>query len=151
MIADSEGLALTDDGMKALLELGRGDMRKFLNILQSTAMAFSVLDAKAIYNCTGNPDPEFIDRITELLLSMNFNEIYAEFNQQKVSQGFSLTDIIRELNKSVIEIKFPEKMKIFLIKRMSEIEMRLSQGANEKIQLGALVGAFVESRQITLQ
>lgn len=151
MIADSEGLVLTDDGMKALLELGRGDMRKFLNILQSTAMAFSVLDAKAIYNCTGNPDPEFIDRITELLLSMNFNEIYAEFNQQKVSQGFSLTDIIRELHKSVIEIKFPEKMKIFLIKRMSEIEMRLSQGANEKIQLGALVGAFVESRQITLQ
>ena len=151
LIANCENLDLTEDGLKALVELGQGDMRKYLNILQSTSMAFRVLDARAIYACTGNPDPAFIDRITEILLSLNFNEILQEMTQERMNLGFSLSDIIRELHKCVMNIKFPEKMKMFLVKRMSEIEMRLSQGANEKIQLGALIGAFVEVREVTLQ
>ena len=151
LISNCENLNLTEDGLKALVELGRGDMRKYLNILQSTAMAFNLIDSKAIYLCTGNPDPQFIDRVSEILLSMNFNEIFIEMTQERMNLGYSLTDIIRELHKNVMSVKFPEKMKIFLAKRMSEIEMRLSQGANEKIQLGALIGAFVESRQISIQ
>ena len=149
-IADNEGIGLTEDGLNALVELGRGDMRKYLNILQSTSMAFNTINAKAIYNCTGNPDPEFIERILEVLLTMNFNEIFESINQERMHFGFSLSDIIRELHKNVMEIKFPEKLKMLLVKRMSEIEMRLSEGASEKIQLGALVGAFIESRKLNL-
>jgi replication factor C subunit 3/5 len=151
IIANNERLNLTEDGIKALVELGQGDMRKYLNILQSTSMAFEVIDAKAIYSCTGNPDPVFMDRVAETLLSLNFNEIFDQLSQERLDLGFSLTDIIRELHKTIMKIKFPEKMKMFLIKRIAEIEMRLSQGANEKIQLGALIGAFVESRQLGLQ
>ena len=33
---------ITEDGMKAILQLSQGDMRKSLNILQSTHMAFGV-------------------------------------------------------------------------------------------------------------
>lgn len=151
LIANCENLNLTEDGLKALITLGQGDMRKYLNILQSTSMAFQVLDAKAIYACTGNPDPEFITRVLETLLSLNFNEILNVLNAERISQGFSLSDILRELHKQVMSVKFPEKMKMFLIKRMSEVEMRLAEGANEKIQMGAVIGAFVYARQIALQ
>ena len=40
-IAAAEGLDLTDSGVNAITELGRGDMRKCLNIMQSTSMAFT--------------------------------------------------------------------------------------------------------------
>jgi replication factor C subunit 3/5 len=151
MVAENEAVPLTDDGMEALLTLGNGDMRKYLNILQSTAMAFTRLDQRAIYECTGNPDPEFIDQLIECLLTMNFVEGYERIAKEKVERGFSLTDIIREVHKSVMEIKFPEKMKIALIKQLSEIEYRLSQGASEKVQVGALVAAFISTRNLSLQ
>jgi len=37
-------------------------------------------------------------------------------------------------------------MKMFLVARLSEIEFRLSKGANEKAQIASVVGAFVEVR-----
>lgn len=149
-IAASENLNLTQDGLKALLDLGLGDMRKNLNILQSTSMAFTNIDSESVYSCTGNPHPRLIERMTELLLTLNFNEIYQEFNSNRISLGFALSDILREIHKNVMNIEFPEKMKIFLVKRMSEIEVRLSNGASEKLQLGSLIGAFVEARQLPL-
>ncbi|OMJ77241.1 hypothetical protein SteCoe_23189 [Stentor coeruleus] len=150
MISQCEGLDITEDGINSLVELGNGDMRKYLNILQSTAMAFQHIDSQAVYACTGNPDPVFIDRVLEILLSLNFNEVFEELMKKKVDFGFSLCDILRELHKNLAQITFPEKMKMFLIKRMAEVEMRLSQGANEKIQLGSLIGAFIEARNLNL-
>jgi len=44
---------------------------------------------------------------------------------------------------------FTEQMKMFLICRLSEIEFRLSKGANEKAQIASVVGAFIEVRNIS--
>ena len=40
-VAKSENLTLSDDGKSALTRLANGDMRRALNIMQSTSMAFS--------------------------------------------------------------------------------------------------------------
>lgn len=40
-VAKAENLTLSDDGRTALTRLANGDMRRALNIMQSTAMAFS--------------------------------------------------------------------------------------------------------------
>jgi DNA polymerase III delta prime subunit len=42
--------------------------------------------------------------------------------------------------------KLSDDMKMFLISRMAEIEYRLSQGSNEKVQVASLVGSFIEVR-----
>lgn len=39
---------MTDDGREALLTLSGGDMRKVLNILQSTSMAFDVVNEENV-------------------------------------------------------------------------------------------------------
>jgi replication factor C subunit 3/5 len=51
-----------------------------------------------------------------------------------------------ELHKAVMSTKFTDEMKIYLISRMAEIEYRLAQGCNEKVQVSSLVGAFIEVR-----
>jgi len=40
----------------------------------------------------------------------------------------------------------PDEAEAFLIDRLSTLEYRLSHGVSEKLQLGALVGAFVIAR-----
>lgn len=45
---------MTDDGREALLTLSGGDMRKVLNILQSTSMAFDVVNEENVNICSSN-------------------------------------------------------------------------------------------------
>jgi len=44
--------------------------------------------------------------------------------------------------------KLPDQMKMFLINRLAEIEYRLAQGSNEKVQASSFVGAFIEVRTL---
>ena len=44
---------MTEDGRQALLDLAHGDMRRVINILQSTSMAFDVVSEEALYTCVG--------------------------------------------------------------------------------------------------
>ena len=41
----------------------------------------------------------------------------------------------------------PVRVKVELVERLAEVEYRLASGTNERLQLGALVGAFVEARE----
>lgn len=56
-------------------------------------------------------------------------------------------DVRRELLPHVTSISMPPSAKADLVEHMAEIEYRLAFGTNDGIQLGALVGAFVEARQ----
>jgi replication factor C subunit 3/5 len=121
-IALNEGLSLTEDGLSAILSLGFGDMRKNVNILQSTALAFKVIDSNAVYASTGNPHPDHIQSILNLLLTNNFSDIFQHILNLKIDNGLALGDILRDLHKLLLDIEFPEKMKCFLMKQLSEIE-----------------------------
>lgn len=46
-----------------------------------------------------------------------------------------------------MKLKIPPKMMMFLLEKLAEIEVRLSSGSSEKLNLGALVGAFQLVRQ----
>lgn len=64
-----EKLTATEDGKEALYNLSGGDMRKILNVLQSTSLAFDVVNEKHVYACVGQPDPHVIKRILQILLN----------------------------------------------------------------------------------
>merc|ERR1719408_342457 len=68
-VAQMEKLELTDDGALAIVQVGSGDMRKVLNIFQTTSMGHSVVDANAVYSSTGVPHPSDIDQFLKTLLT----------------------------------------------------------------------------------
>ncbi|KAL5211317.1 hypothetical protein ABZP36_022164 [Zizania latifolia] len=72
-IIKSEGLDVDDGGLTALVRLSNGDMRKALNILQSTHMASKQITEEAVYLCTGNPMPKDIEQIAFWLLNEPFS------------------------------------------------------------------------------
>ena len=53
----AEGCRLAPGGLDACVALGCGDMRRCLNILQSTHMAFDEVSPDNVYQCTGAPRP----------------------------------------------------------------------------------------------
>jgi len=60
--------------------------------------------------------------------------------------GYALCDISTEMTALVMKVHLPDPVVAHLLSLLSRIEFRLSHGASEKIQLGALVGAFVTAR-----
>jgi replication factor C subunit 3/5 len=67
-VIHEEKLNVTEDGKEALYNLSGGDMRKILNILQSTSLAFDIIYEKNVYACVGQPDPHIIKQILKVLL-----------------------------------------------------------------------------------
>lgn len=75
-------LKASEDGKKALIKLANGDMRKVLNVLQSTWMAYKDITEETVYWCVGHPTTNDIKSIMHWLMAEeSFQECYdSEFN-----------------------------------------------------------------------
>lgn len=60
--------------------------------------------------------------------------------------GYAVCDINTELSLLVTTTDFPDPVTAYLMDKLSTIEYRLSNGVSEKLQIGALVGAFIIAR-----
>ncbi|EPS74155.1 hypothetical protein M569_00596, partial [Genlisea aurea] len=98
-VIDAEGLDVPEDGLRAVVQLSNGDMRKALNILQSTHMAADQqqITEEAVYSCTGNPLPKDIEQISHLLLNETFSSSCKRISEIKARKGLALVDIVREV------------------------------------------------------
>lgn len=62
-------MKVSEDGKRALVALSGGDMRKVLNVLQSTWMAYKNVTEVNVYQCVGHPQKSDIQNIIGWLLN----------------------------------------------------------------------------------
>lgn len=142
-VIEQERLTVSEDGKKALMDLSGGDMRKVLNVLQSTWMAFKIVNEDTVYTCVGHPLKKDIDNIVHWLLNDDeFKDTYQKLNQMKINKGLALEDILTQVHLYVHRMKLPVRVLSQLIIKMASIEERLAQGCSEKIQVTAFIAAF---------
>lgn len=158
-VIEQEKLNVTESAKKALLKLGEGDMRKVLNILQSTAMAFGgnledggcgnlEISEENVYACTGAPMPSDIEQMVNWLLSDDITSCFNKIYDLKTLKGIALADILTEIHRYMERIDFPPRIRIYLLKELAAVESRLAIGTSEKLQLGGLVAAFHTGRSM---
>ncbi|XP_017477172.1 PREDICTED: replication factor C subunit 5-like [Rhagoletis zephyria] len=148
-IIEQEKLNVTEDGKKALMTLSKGDMRKVLNVLQSTSMAFDVVNEDNVYTCVGHPLRSDIERTLQTLLSTEgFEEAYDEIHRIKSVRGLALSDILTELHLFVMRLEIPPGVMNKLVIKMASIEERLAKGCTEAPQTTALISAFFICRDM---
>lgn len=145
-VIKAEGLDVSETGLAAVVRLSNGDMRKALNILQSTHMASQKITEEAVYLCTGNPLPKDIEQISHWLLNESFAESFKRISDMKTIKGLALVDIVREVTMFVFKIKMPPDVRVLLINDLADIEYRLSFGCNDKLQLGSIIASFTKAR-----
>ncbi|XP_050579483.1 replication factor C subunit 5 [Bombus affinis] len=149
-IIKEENLNVSEDGKQALITLSGGDMRKVLNVLQSTSLAFSAVTEENVYSCVGHPLPIDIKNIINWLLNESYELCYCKIQDIKLKKGLALQDILTELHLFVNKIEFPDSVLIDLVIKLAEIEKRVSIGCSEAVQLNALVSAFQRARDIEI-
>jgi replication factor C subunit 3/5 len=146
-VIDAEGVNVNESGKQALFDLSCGDMRRVLNVLQSTALAFDTVDDNNVYACVGQPQPKDIKKTLQTLMSGTFDSAYESLNAIRLNQGIALTDVIENLLDHVMALNLDEAIMCPLIDEMSKIQARMAQGCSEKLQLLCLISAFVLLRK----
>ncbi|XP_065830400.1 replication factor C subunit 5-like [Oscarella lobularis] len=150
-IIREEKVTVTDDGVKALLTLAKGDMRRSINVLQSTSMAYEIVNEDNVHLCAGHPLSGDIVNIITWLLNENFSMAYRRIVELKTMKGLALNDILTEVHAFVIKIDLPQSVIIYLLDKMAEVEHRLAANTDEKIQLSSLVAAFQVARNAAVK
>ncbi|CAL8468720.1 g8260 [Coccomyxa elongata] len=146
-VIDSERVNMGEGGLDAVVTLGAGDMRRTLNILQAAHMSADRVDEDTVYQCTGNPLPKDIEAIVQALFNEDFVDVFNKVQDMQINKGLALTDIVQQLHPWVFRINMPGPVRIKLVDALADTEHRLAFGTSERLQLGALVGAFSVARE----
>jgi replication factor C subunit 3/5 len=134
--------------VKSLIYLAFGDMRKSLNIMQSTHLAFGLVNEENVYNCVGHPSKSDMTNVINWLLNDDFSTIFQRLHHLKSLRGYALQDIITEVSRFVQLIEFPTSVLVHILTKLSDLEYRLSNGTNEKLQMSSLISTFISARNM---
>lgn len=141
-IVKCENVEMTENGKKALLKLSKGDMRKTLNILQSTHAAFGSITEESVYTCVGHPLQSDISAIVESMLSEDYSVSFLRIQKLIKEKGLALQDVLTEVAAYALQLDLPPNSRIYLTSSIADIEYNLSLGCSEQLQLGDLISTF---------
>jgi replication factor C small subunit len=142
-LAKEEGLTVTDDGFNALLYVSRGDLRKATNALQVGATLDTNITDEILYKSTATARPEDVQELLQMALTGDFIKAREHLDNLLINFGLSGQDIIRQIHHEVFNLDIPDITKVELVDRIGEIEFRLVEGSNERIQLESLIAHFL--------
>eukprot|EP00542_Grammatophora_oceanica_P009945 CAMPEP_0194044086 /NCGR_PEP_ID=MMETSP0009_2-20130614/15610_1 /TAXON_ID=210454 /ORGANISM="Grammatophora oceanica, Strain CCMP 410" /LENGTH=347 /DNA_ID=CAMNT_0038688511 /DNA_START=48 /DNA_END=1091 /DNA_ORIENTATION=- len=149
-VAKQEKCDLTPDGKEAILRLSGGDMRRVLNLLQSTSMSFDEkITEKAVYLTSGAPLPDDMTSLLDVLLNKPFQEANRFLVDMCTAKGYAMVDVLGDLTVLLTALEMPDEVLARMLDGMSNVEHRLAFGTDEKVQAASLVGVFVETREST--
>ncbi|MBI4363146.1 MAG: replication factor C small subunit [Euryarchaeota archaeon] len=141
-IAQNEKTQLTDEGMRALLAVAQGDLRRAINALQSAAALDHPIDARAVFETNAEPRPEEVQGMLQAALHGDFLRA-REALSGLLDTGICGTDLLRHIHRQALQLEVDEPRRAQLIDRIGETDYRITEGADERLQLEALLAALV--------
>ena len=118
-------------------------MRKAINALQVGATLDSKITDEVLYKSTATARPEDVRELLKVALTGNFLKAREHLDNLLINYGLSGEDIIRQIHHEVFNLEIPELTKVELVDQIGEIEFRMVEGSNERIQLESLIAHFV--------
>ena len=172
-VIQSENIDITQEGKEAIMRLSGGDMRRVLNLLQSTSMSHNrtaavetttasgsrsddtvmqqsteeAITENDVYLTSGSPLPVDVRQILDWMMTESFAVAYENVITLCTTKGYALVDVLQDMTTLILEQDMDNVALGKLLNGMSNVENRLAAGTDEKIQGASLVGVFVETRE----
>jgi replication factor C small subunit len=141
-IAAAEGIELTEDGLDALVYAADGDMRRAINSLQAAATTGETVDEAAVYRITSTARPEEIAEMVRSALDGEFVAARSTLETLLRETGMAGGDVVDQLHRAVWDLDLDERAAVRLLERIGEADYRIAAGANEQVQLEALLASL---------
>lgn len=149
-IADKEKLKIDDKSIEAINYVCQGDLRKAVNILQASASIDEDIKEETIYSVSSRARPEQVQEMILLALSGKFIDARKKLDELLYEYGMSGEDILKQIYRETMDLdtkELGEKEKVSLIDIIGEYDYRIVEGANERIQLEALLAQFLKFKK----
>ncbi|MBI2111282.1 MAG: Replication factor C small subunit, partial [Nitrosarchaeum sp.] len=143
-IAKNEKLKIEDKAMDLIYEVSSGDARKAENILQGCAVIGSKIDEKIVYEIASAAEPKEIIEVLKLSVLGNFIKARDLLLETMLKHGLSGLDVIKQIQKEILNLDVDGKKKIVMVEKCGEIEFRMVEGSDEFVQLESLLASFAK-------
>ena len=141
-VASKEGLKITSEGYQAITYLAQGDLRRAINGLQMAAAAKKEITPDVVYQAVAAARPDEVKEALELALDGNYSGARERLDTLQITYGLAGEDVIRQMHRSVRDLEISDIVKVQMIEKLAEADFRLSEGANSRIQIEAVVANF---------
>ncbi len=141
-VANAEKLKVDEKAYHAIFYVSEGDMRRALNILQGCAMHSSKISEELVHKISSRAMPKEVKAMAEQAMKGDFKGARENLDKLIISYGLSGEDILLQIYREIPSLEVDEQKRIKLIEILGEYNFRLVQGANERIQLEALLAQF---------
>jgi len=142
-VATGEGLALDEKATGALLYISEGDMRRAINAMQGAALFAKRISAEAVYKAGSRAEPSEVKEMMGLALDRKFLEARKKLHQLMINYGMSGEDVLLQMYRTVDSLDVTEREKVVIVDKIGEYNFRLVEGANEMIQIEALLAQLL--------
>lgn len=142
-IAEKEHVSTTETALQAISYVADGDLRRAVNTLQSAASVKTTIKEETVYQVAAVADPQTIKELVNASIECELTRALSLLDSILTEQGFSGTEIITQIHKVVLDLDVADELKVQFINSIGETDFRLSEGANERIQLEALIADFM--------
>lgn len=141
-IVKKEKLKIDQKGIRAIIEIAEGDLRKVSNLLQASAALTSKITEDVVYEVASLAKPTDIREMINYAMKGNFVKAREKLFDLLLKQGLAGEDIVRQIHREIYKLDIPEEKKIQLIEKVGEFEFRISEGGDPLVQLAALLAHF---------
>ncbi len=138
-IAQKEKVELAKDGLEAIVKISEGDLRKAVNTLQAAASLGKAVNEKSVYLVAGQAKPEDVKEMVDMAFGGDFVGARGKLRSMLVEYGLSGVEIVKQVHNEIFNLKIPEKKKVSLADAVGEVDFRIAQGADEEVQLSAML------------
>ena len=139
-IVEGENLKIDENAIKALIYVSDGDLRKLTNLLQGVAIAKKEIKEEDIYEIAAMARPKEINNMIRYALNGDFYKAREELDKLMLDYGMSGDDIVTQVYREIISMNgISDYQKLNIVKELGETNFRITEGANERIQLEAFI------------
>jgi len=145
-IAKTEKIEIDDPALNAINDISEGDLRTAINLLQAAASTSDKITEKEIYDVSNTAQPKDVINLIDSSLAGDFLTSRSYLESLLFEHGLSGEDIISQIYKKIIsypEEKLSVEGKVKIIDKIAEYNFRIVQGANDRIQLEALISQLI--------
>ncbi|MBR9703678.1 replication factor C small subunit [Candidatus Woesearchaeota archaeon] len=142
-IAKKEGLTVDAGATKALIEISRGDVRRLENVMQASASLSNKLTEDLVFSTASVAKPKELVGMLKDAISGKFLPARDALLKIMLNYGLSGLDVVKQIQSEIWKLEgVDDKKKLRLVVACGEAEFRMVEGADEFVQLEALMANF---------
>ncbi len=142
-IVEGENVDIEADALEGLVRIAHGDMRRAVNSLQVAASLGRRVDLDLVYQTAGMANPDAVRAMMETALEGNFIQARNQLDDLMVTNGLSGQDVIKQIHSSIFDLGVSDYDKVKMIDKCGEVEFRIVEGSNDRIQLEVFLAYLV--------